>query len=298
MDTINNATAFQINTFGIEGDRYGVDPAPISLGQGPWIGGTWPIAVADMNDMTLDPKFDALVHAHTVPAISIDAPFPFDNGAMFDVSPTSFTETPFHGSLPDLQRDGSWDNFSQHSDSYNSILPSLPNDNNWEALSQPSDGDHGMLRSLSFGGSSDTQFMDGLHDPMTTSTMALQAQSLPSRFEDGLYDPSHKSESVSSLESSSEIQTEAGAGPSSSCQLTFYKMTRHENTGAMVATATGEGKKPRGRHGPLDPKQRAQAARMRKTGSCAMCRHRKSKVSGPLNEKRSSVVQANFDNPV
>jgi hypothetical protein len=275
MDTEYHANTFQIDTFGIGGNRYGGDLAPTSFGQGPWVGGTWPMASMDVNDMTPSPKFDPIVHASTVPAISIGT-IPFDSGTMFEISPTSFTGTHFHGGI---HRDTSWETFSQQSDGYGSMLASLQNEGNWDALSL-SDGSHGMLRSVSFGGSSDTQLVDGLQDPMATTTTALQAQSLPIRFEDGLYDPSHKSESVSSLESFNEIQTEADS--SSPFQLTFFNVAPHENTGAMVATATAEGKKPRGRHGPLNKKQREHAARMRKAGSCATCRRRKSKVSSPL----------------
>jgi hypothetical protein len=280
MDTEYNATIFQIDTFGIDANRYG-DLEPTSFDQGLWNGETWSTAAVDSNDMTLSPKFDPIAHSHTLPVISIDLPFSFESGPLFDHSPTSFAEPSFHGGIQVLHRDGSWDGFSQQSDGYCSMPPSLQSDGNWDASSHLSDGNHGMLRSLSFGGSSNTQLMDGLHEPMTTPTMTLQAHSLPTRFEDGLYDPSRKSESVSS-ESLSEIQTEAGTDPSNSFQLTFYKVTHQENTGAMVASATAEGKKPRGRHGPLNKQQREQAARMRKAGSCDTCRRRKAKVSNPL----------------
>jgi len=249
----------------------------------------------DAIDITLSSKYDSIVHAQTVPVISIDAPFPFDSGGSFEVSPTSYSGTPFNNYNQDLQRDGSWETFSQQSDGF---LPSLQNDGSWDDLAQRSDGDHGMFRSPSFGGSTDTQLMDEFYNSMTTSTTALHTQSLPSHFEDSLYDPSHRSESLSSAESMSEIQTETGPNSSSPVQLTFYKVTRHENTGAMVATATAEGKRPRGRHGPLDEKRRQDAAKMRKFGSCATCRHRKSKVSRLTNKKQFSSVQANFDNPV
>jgi hypothetical protein len=238
----------------------------------------------DPNEMTLSPKIDPISHSNTVPAISIDGRFPFDNSPMFEFSPTTFTDPSFHGGNQALHRDGSWDTFSPQSDFYSvlSSLPSLQNDGDCDISSELSGGNHGMLRSHSFGGSSDTQLMDGLHNSMTISTTTLQAQSLPIRFEDGLYDPSQKSESVSSGESLSEIQTESGTDPSSSFRLTFYKVTPNANTGAMITTTTGEGKKPRGRHGPLNKQQREQAARMRKAGSCTTCRRRKSKVSSPF----------------
>ncbi len=180
MDPDYNATTFQIDidTFGIEGNRYGDD---LAFGQGPWNVGTWPM---ETNELTLSPKPEPIVHAHTVPGISINCPFPLDNSALFDFSPTSYTDTPFHGSIQTLHRDGSWETFSQQSDGCCSMQPSLRNDGNWDTLSQLSDSNHGRLRSLSFGDSSDIQFMDGLHDPMTSSTTALQAQSLPIRFED------------------------------------------------------------------------------------------------------------------
>jgi len=180
---------------------------------------------------------------------------------------------------PGLQNESFSDMLSQHSDGY---YPMMRNDSCSDMLSQDSDGNHSMMRSTSFEGSVDTQMMNGLHDPMTTSTTTLQAKSLPIPFEDRHYNSSLKPESVSSGESFSEMQTESGAEFQNSLQLTFYKVAPNENTGAMVATATAEGKKPRGRHGPLKPQQREEAARMRKTGSCDLCRRRKSKVSSPF----------------
>jgi len=282
MDTNYNANNFQLDTFGIDANRYGDDLEPTSFDQGlpVWNGETWPTTAVDSNDMTLSPKFGPIPHSHTLPVISIDVPFSFDGGHVFDISPTAFANPSFHNGVQALHRD--WDNISQQSDGYCSMLPSLQSDGNCDTSSLLSDANHGMFRSLSFSGTSDTQLMDGLHDPMTASTMTLQSHSLPSRFEDGLYDSSSKSESVSSSESLSEIQTEAGTDPSGSIKLTFYKVTHQENTGAMVATATAEGKKPRGRHGPLSELQRAHAAKMRKAGSCATCRRRKSKVSNSL----------------
>src|SRR5215469_15457945 len=185
MDTDYNATTFHIDTFGIDANRYGDDLGPTSCGQGLCNGGTWPMAAAvDSNDLTLSPKFDpTVVHSYTVPAISIDGPCSFDSGLIFNISPSSFANPSFHSGIHALHRDDSCDTFSQQSDGYCSMLPSLQN---WEDSSQLSDGNHSMFRSHSFGGSSDTQLMDGLQE-MTTSSTTLQAQSLPSRFEDGLY---------------------------------------------------------------------------------------------------------------
>jgi hypothetical protein len=259
MDTDQHGDSIHL-TFGIAGSHHDLGLGPDSFGQGLFAGSTWPIPGVNTDEMIISPELGPITHTNSVPDIFINGNFSLDSVGWTNPSPISFTESGY----------------------FESPVQEHPNGANWDMASLNSESTYQMQRSLSFAGTTDATLGDGWSDQMMASQAHLQPHSLPTNFEIPSYNPANKAESVSSMESFLEISDtmpmEIVGDASNPPELTIYQMAPSETSGAMVANASKGGKKPIGRHGHLKPHQRADAARMRKVGACAVCRKRKAKV--------------------
>lgn len=266
MDPEDHGNSINIDTFGIAGSHYGPDIGSNSFGQGLFANTTWPLAGVNPDEMTISPELGPILHTESVPNIFITGSFSLDSIGLSDISPASFTGNGF----------------------FESPIQEHPNNANWDTSSLLSDSTYQIQRSLSFTGTTDAPLWESWNDQMTASPTHLHPHSLPNSFETPFYNPANKTESVSSVDSLMEItgepmQAEMIGDASNPPALTFFDVTPSTSTGAMVAKPTAGGKKPRGRHGHLNERQREAAAKMRKIGACKVCRDRKARVSSLPN---------------